>query len=195
MALANYTTICTAFVRLMDPLLEIVIHDLKSNKIVYINGSLSQRKVGDPSLLDIESLELSNIDEVIYPKINFDGKLIKSISVPLEGRWLLCINADISIFSKMKILADTLIGSSISAQPHSLFANDWQEKLHIAINDYLQKHGLLFDHLSSAERKSLVHHLFIMDAFNEKNAADYVAKILSLGRATVFKYLKEWRKQ
>ena len=32
-------------------------------------------------------------------------------------------------------------------------------------------------------------------AFKEKNAADYVAKVLGLGRATVFKYLKEWRNQ
>ena len=52
MILSNYTQICNALVLLMDPLIEVVIHDIKKNKIIYINGRLSGRKAGDPSLLD-----------------------------------------------------------------------------------------------------------------------------------------------
>ena len=49
MILSNYTQICDALVLLMDPLVEAVIHDIKKNKIIYINGRLSERKVDGPS--------------------------------------------------------------------------------------------------------------------------------------------------
>ena len=189
--LSSYIPICDAIVRLMDPLLDIVIHDINQNKIAYINGKLSKRKVGDASLLDAD--ELKHIDQIVYPKVNFDGRLIKSISVILEDKYLLCINCDISIFNKMQDLSSALL--QMRNQPQSLFANDWQEKLHISIHGFLQKNNLSFDHLSQNDKKALVKHLFDLRAFHEKNAADYVAKVLGLGRATVFKYLKEWRNQ
>jgi predicted transcriptional regulator YheO len=92
----------------------------------------------------------------------------------------------------MQDLSSTLL--QMTGQPQSLFTNDWQEKLHVSIHSYLRNHNLSFDHLSQNEKKALAKHLFDLGAFHEKNAADYVAKILGLGRATVFKYLKEWRK-
>lgn len=193
MILSDYTQICDALVLLMDPLIEVVIHDIKKNKIIYINGRLSGRKAGGPSLLDQE--ELDSIDQIVYPKINFNGRLVKSISIILQAKWLLCINCDVSIFSKLNELSGTLLQKNMGNQPQSLFINDWQEKLHVAIHSYLQTHNLPFDHLRHGHKKALLRYLFDLGAFNEKNAADYIAKTLYLGRATVFKYLKEWRKQ
>ncbi len=193
MVLSNYILIGDAIVRLMDPLVEIVIHDIAKNSIAYINGKLSDRAIGDVSLLDQQGL--GSVDQVVYPKINFDGRLVKSVSVSLEEKYLLCINCDVSIFSKMQELSGTLLQKNMSHQTQSLFANDWQEKLHVSIHSYLQNHSLPFDHLSQSDKKALTKHLFELGAFHEKNAADYVAKVLNLGRATVFKYLKEWRNQ
>lgn len=189
--LSNYIPICDAIVRLMDPLVEIVIHDIAGDSITYINGKLSNRKIGDASLLDPEGL--NSIDQTVYPKVNFDGRLVKSVSVILEDKYLLCINCDISIFNKMQELSSALL--EMGSPPQSLFTNDWQEKLHVSIHSYLQNHNLSFDHLSQNDKKTLAKHLFDLGAFHEKNAADYVAKVLGLGRATVFKYLKEWRNQ
>ena len=189
--LSNYIPICDAIVRLMDPLVEIVIHDIAGDSISYINGKLSNRKIGDASLLYPEGLD--SIDQTVYPKVNFDGRLVKSVSVILEDKYLLCINCDISIFNKMQDLSSALL--QMGNQPQSLFTNDWQEKLHVSIHSYLQNHNLSFDHLSQNDKKTLTKHLFDLGAFHEKNAADYVAKVLGLGRATVFKYLKEWRNQ
>lgn len=189
MMLSSYILICDAIVRLMDPLVEIVIHDIAGDSITYINGKLSHRKVGDASLLDTE--DLHHIDQIVYPKVNFDGRLVKSISLILEDKYLLCINCDISIFNQMQELSSALL--QMGNQPRSLFTNDWQEKLHVSIHAYLQNHNMSFDHLSQSDKKALAKHLFDLGAFHEKNAADYVAKVLMLGRATVFKYLKEWR--
>ena len=161
----------------MHPLVEVAIHDIETDSIVYIKGSLSNRRVGDPSLLSEEDLD--DMDKVAYPKINFDGRLIKSISVILEGRWLMCINCDISVFSKMQDLSTAMLQISPS-QSKFLFSNDWQEKLHITVHDYLQKHNMPFEGLTGASKKNLVKHLFERGAFNEKNAANYVAKILNI---------------
>lgn len=191
MILSSCILICDAIVRLMDPLVEVVIHDIAKNSIAYINGKLSNRVVGEASLLDAEGLD--NVDQIVYPKLNFDGRLVKSISIILEGKYLLCINCDVSVFNKMQELSGSLL--QMGNKPQSLFANDWQEKLHVSIHSYLQDHNLSFNYLSQSDKKSLTKYLFGLGAFQEKNAANYVAKVLQLGRATVFKYLKEWRKE
>jgi D-arginine utilization repressor len=191
MSLANYIKICDNLVSLMNPMVETVIHDVASNKIVYIAGSLSKRKLGDSSLLDRGGVD--DIDKAIYPKTNFDGRLIKSISVHLDDNLLLCINCDISVFNKMQELSQLLLISPAHKKPNALFASDWQEKLNMSIHSYLQEKNLSFENLNNADKKSIVEHLFKLGAFNEKNAADYVAKTLKLGRATVFKYLKKVR--
>lgn len=191
MVLSNYIPICDAIVFLMDPLVEIVIHDIDKNRIAYISGVLSGRKVGDPSLLDQEGLD--SVDRIVYSKINFDGRLVKSISVMLQEKYLLCFNCDVSIFSKLQELSGTLLQKNMGNQPQSLFINDWQEKLHVSIHSYFQNHSLSFDHLTQNDKKALTRHLFELGAFNEKKSADYVAKVLNLSRATVFKYLRELR--
>lgn len=57
MSLSTYIPILKAMTLLIDPLLEIVVHDLESDSICFISGQLSTRRVGDPSLLDVEELE------------------------------------------------------------------------------------------------------------------------------------------
>lgn len=160
--------------------------------ICYIRGNLSQRQIGDPSLLEPDELE-EGIDKVVYPKINFDGRLIKSISVPIENQWLICINADVSIFNQMKSLGEIFLNAPQINKPESLFKNDWQEKLHKAIHTFLQKQDWKFELLNTRQKKAIVKHLFDCGAFEEKNAANYIAQVLHIGRATIFKYLKDWR--
>jgi predicted transcriptional regulator YheO len=92
-------------------------------------------------------------------------------------------------------MTSLFLQNNINPQPDYLFVNDWQEKLHISIHSFLQNKNLSFAHLTQAQKKEVTKHLFEIGAFHEKNAADYVAKALNLGRATVFKYLKEWRQQ
>ena len=196
MNLNNYIPLCDAIILLMKPLVEIVIHDLESQTICYINGSLSKRKIGDASLLDLYMLKAENeIDKIVYPKLNFDGRIIRSISIFLEKKWLLCINCDVSIFNQMHSLSQSFLSNSITPQPEGLFKNDWQERLHIAIHAKLTDMGWHFDSLTGSQRKKLAYHLFLSGAFSEKNAADYIAEAISISRATIFKYLKEWRQK
>lgn len=192
MSFLTYIPLCDSIVRLFNPLVEIVIHDLSTGTICYFNGNLSKRQVGDPSLLEAKELE-KDIDKIVYPKINFDGRLIKSISVPIEEQWLICINVDVSIFHHLKGLGELFLNMPSTDQPKSLFKNDWQEKVHKAIHTFLQTQNWTFETLNHHQKKETAKHLFDSGAFAEKNAADYISQVLHLGRATIFKYLKEWR--
>lgn len=193
MTLSAYIPICNAIVTLLDPLVEVVIHDLSSDSICFIAGKLSQRRIGDPSLLDREEIE-QNLDQITYPKLNFDGRLVKSISVPVNEKLLICINCDVSAFTQMQRFCESFLTSHQSMIPDSLFKKDWQEKLHNVIHGYLREKSWRFDGLTQKQKKEIVYFLFQQEAFSEKNAADYIARALGLGRATVFNYLKSWRK-
>lgn len=191
MNLTPYIAIGDAFVKLMYPLVEVVIHDLSTQTIKYINGELSRRNVGDDSLLDSTNLS-EELSSSTYTKLGFDGRLIKSISVLLSGELLMCINCDVSIFNYMQQLSQQVLQKN-DQYPSALFKNDWQEKLHIVLHEFITKQKWDFQNLSGAQKKEALKHLFDLNAFAEKNAADYIANILNIGRATVFKYLKEWR--
>ncbi|MNJ02678.1 hypothetical protein D3C73_1627160 [compost metagenome] len=47
--------------------------------------------------------------------------------------------------------------------------------------------------LKMKEKRALVEALHTEGAFEGRSGADYVANVLSMGRATVYKYLKELR--
>ena len=64
--------LCNAVVSLFAPLAEVVIHDIPSDTIDYINGNMSKRKVGDPSLLDNSIKQSHNWAEQSYSKFNYD---------------------------------------------------------------------------------------------------------------------------
>lgn len=191
----QYFSIGKSLVNLMSPLIEVVIHCLKTNKIIFIEGSLSKRKIGDPSLL---GEDLNSLDQEVYTKLNFDGRLIKSISIPIKNNnviiGLMCINYDINTFQELNNLTSIFLEKTITKKPHALFKNDWQDKIHHSIHQILQERNLSFDTLTNQNKKELVHKLYDLGAFSERNAADYIANILNISRATIFNYLRIHRK-
>lgn len=191
----SYNAIAQALVALFDPLVEVVIHDIATKKIVFIQGSLSKRQVGDASLVDED---LSSLRFEPYEKINFDGRLLRSISIPLQEYnkivALICINYDVSIFQEMNRLTDLFLKKSITKGSDALFKNDWQERIHISIHEKLQADGLIFSALTQKDKKEFVLYLYKIGAFHEKNAANYIATVFKLSRATVFNYLRDYRK-
>lgn len=197
MNLDPYISLGQSYVRLLAPLAEVVIHDLASNSICFIEGKLSNRIVGDPSFLGVDLKQLEcQINQAIYPKINFDGKLIKSISIPIKNNnhlvAIMCLNVDVSVFSQMQQLAQAFLLPSTN-QPEVLFKNDWQEKVHQTLYQWLDNHHIKLEFLTNAQKKQVVLEMHARGAFHEKKAADYIANILRLSRASVFNYLKEIR--
>lgn len=191
----NYFAIAECIVKLLHPLIEIVIHDVQSDKILSIYGALSKRSIGDPSLLD---KELQDIESIIYSKINFDSRLLKSVSIPIKKNKkiiaLMCVNYDISLYKDINALTNILLDpQQLKKRPECLFKNDWQNNINEFIASYLKKEQRKFVDLTNKEKKQIVHSLFQSGAFSEKNATVYIAKIMNMSRATIFNYLREFK--
>ena len=185
-----------AIQRLLHPHAEIVVHDMKQNKIVALYHPFSKRKVGDSSLFTPEE-QMATMKDCIgpYEKINWNGKKLKSVSSVIRDEnndavGMLCINLDISMFEQFSQLISAFMQySQTSTQPEPLFKDDWKERINQYIHTYLNKHLLSLESLNRAKKKNLIEHLYKIGAFTGKNSASYIAQILNVSRATVYNYL------
>lgn len=193
--MVDIKTIFSALQKLLPSLMEVVIHDIKSNQIIYKEGDLTTRSVGDSSYL--EKGDYKNIDDIIYIQTTNEGKIMRSISLPIFENEvidkIICINCDISVFSEMQSLSSKLLESGISSRPEILFKNEYKEKINCWIANYLAEKNCQLSKLTFKEKKQMVRQLYINNAFEEKNAVKHIASALAIGRATIFKYLKEWK--
>jgi len=196
--LDNYRAIADAIATLFFPHAEVVLHDLRSQKIDYIANNLSKREVGDDAALE-DMLETGTDETNIgpYEKLNWDGQKIRSLSTVLRneaGRPLavLCINLNISLFENAKAALDLFLSpTKLIAQPDALFRDDWQERINTFLNNWLRQRQLSLNLLTRDHKRELVLALHAEGAFKGKSAANYVANVLGMGRATVYKHLKE----
>lgn len=153
--------------------------------------------MGDESLLDgvNDFSELPNIFP-IFLKTNWDGKKIKSISSTLRDSrgkaiGLLCINLNLSKWEEFyHFLGLWLNDHSESEKPSLLFKDDWREKINEYVSNYLINKKTTLKNLGKEKKRDLVIALYKEGAFNAKNAANYIADVLALSRATVYNYLK-----
>ena len=187
-----------AIVKLLYPYAEAVIHHLKTNKIVAIFNAFSKRKAGDDSLLDVEK-EFNLENEILgpYEKINWDGRRLKSITSVIrdaKGKplGLCCINLDVSVLTECQQLLQAFMQTEhLTPQPAVLFKNDWQERIHQYVHNYLREMHWNFRTLTSEQKKIMVMKLHQEGAFEAKNAAQYIASILKVSRATIYNYLNQ----
>ncbi|WP_227104063.1 helix-turn-helix transcriptional regulator [Chromobacterium rhizoryzae] len=199
--LSRYQSIADAIATLFYPYAEVVLHDLATQSVAYIANNFSKRELGDDSGLD----ELENTPDATvigpYEKLNWDGRKLRSISVVLRDDagavlGMMCVNLDISVFEGARAALDLFLsGSKLVAQPALLFEDDWQERINRFIHGWLQQRQLSLSILNREHKRELVEALLHEGAFRGKNAANYVANVLGMGRATVFKHLKELKEQ
>ncbi|WP_145559344.1 helix-turn-helix transcriptional regulator [Yersinia bercovieri] len=194
--LSRYQPIADAIATIFYPYAEVAIHDVASQSLIYIANNYSQRELGEDS--NLSDLQFDQHSQVIgpYQKRNWDGRQLRSISTVLRDDQeqpigLLCINLDITVFESAKAALDMFLsGHQLQPQPDVLFQDDWQERINTYIHNWLQQQQLTLATLNSVSRRMLIEALYQQGAFNGKNAAGYVAKILGIGRATVYNQLK-----
>jgi len=193
--------IAEAFARLLHPFAEVVIHDLEKDKVEAIFNPLSRREVGDNSYLDRWDFTVDPEENVIgpYEKINYDGRRLKSISLVLRNEkekavGFLCINMDISIFETYRDTLQVFLSNndtSISEAKQSLFKDDLYEQINMFVQNYCREQHLSLKALTREDKQALIIKLREKGAFNGKNATSYIARILTISRASVYNYLKE----
>ena len=100
--LQNFRAIADAIATLFFPHAEVVLHDLRTQKVDYIANNLSKRAIGDDSALeDMLSDDIREVNIGPYEKLNWDGQKIRSLSTVLrdhKGRPLAVLLMDIDQF-------------------------------------------------------------------------------------------------
>jgi predicted transcriptional regulator YheO len=194
--LAAYAPVCDAIALLFQPYAEVVLHDLSTETVVYLSNPFSKRELGEPSLLHEIDFKPSDVIIGPYEKVNWDGRRIKSVSAVLRAGakavGILCINVDVSHFHAVMQTLSTLVAVPQSAEkPASLFKEDWHERINEYIQSWTRERGLSIAEMTRLQKQQLVADLAGDGAFGGRNAAAYISRILGLGRATVYNYLRK----
>lgn len=196
--LDNYRAIADAIATLFFPHAEVVLHDLRTQKIDHIANNISKRAVGDAAALEDMLDDASDARNIgPYEKLNWDGQKIRSVSSVLRDARgkpiaLLCINLNISLFESARQALDLFLSANkLIPQPDALFRDDWQERINTFLHAWLRQRQLGLNLLTREHKRELVEALHAEGAFKGKSAANYVANVLNMGRATVYKHLKE----
>jgi predicted transcriptional regulator YheO len=94
----------------------------------------------------------------------------------------------------VKHVIDRVIsGAGVVKQPEELFKDDWQERINTFLHTWLQERQLALNSLTRDHRRELVEALWAEGAFKGKSAANYVANVLGMGRATVYQHIRDLR--
>ena len=193
----TYKNIADGIAKLLHPHAEVVIHDVETQKVIHLANNISKREIGSPSLLESFEVEFENPLIGPYEKMNWDGRKIKSISIAIQGEnekqvAIMCINLDISVLSDIwSVIGAFLKPEDQLLNPEEIFRDDWQEKINRFVHSWLQENNKNLNSLTRPEKQKLIEVINNEGGFKGKNAANYVAGVLGLGRATVYKYLKE----
>ena len=193
-----YKNSLEAMAKLLNPMVEIVVHNLETNTIEAIYNNFSNRDVGDSS--NFEVAEVDNLSPVIgpYQKTNWDGKPLKCTTAVLydekgKAYGTICYNMDVSFLDKMGDFAAQLmkLQEDIAAPDQRLFENNLHQRINIFVKDYTKENNKALITLAKEDKKEIIKALQNQGAFEQKNAADYIGKVLSISRATVYNYLKD----
>jgi D-arginine utilization repressor len=197
--LTRYAPLADSIAALFFPYAEVVIHDLHAQTVLYLANNLSKREIGDASTFD--EIDHAARERVAgpYEKLNWDGRRMRCVSNVLfndhgEPAGLMCISFNIAVFEDMRGTLDLLIkGAGIVPATEELFRDDWQDRIHAFLHGWLRERQLGLNGLTREHRRELVAALYEEGAFRGKSSADYVAAVLGMGRATVYKHLKQMK--
>lgn len=196
--LEPHLPVCEAIVTLFHPLAEVAVHDIRRDRIVAIWNPISERKVGDRSLIDELPDRLEDARVIgPYPKVLADGRAITSVSIVLHNakraaRGLLCINFDRSPLDGVIELL-TGFAAPVHERPPELFDGDWREQIVLLVDEECRARRLRRDRLTREQRLTLVRLMDERGLFSTRHAAAHAARALGVSRTTIYGLLKEAR--
>jgi predicted transcriptional regulator YheO len=193
--------VCDAISRLLSPHAEVVLHDPVTDEVVGIWNAISERSVGDPSLLgELREVTETGVDVYgPYPKSLPDGRWLSSVSAVLrdeDGKpdVVLCINVDRTAFDEAsRILA--AFAAPVVGQPRVLFEHDWSEALNEIIADHVRRRGVTVERLTKQDRLELLAHLDKAGVLSQRRGVPAVARALRISRSALYQLIAQARKE
>jgi predicted transcriptional regulator YheO len=180
---------------------EVVIHDLADleHSIVWIEGSVTQRRIGGPMTdLGLEMMRAGRIEDVLSYRLHLEGKALQSSSVFLrdqKGRpWgAFCINFNVTPLQSIQRSLDAFRHGSPNPDIKEQFSQDIEDTLHRLLVDGVEKIGKPLREFTREERLSLIRILEQKGAFLVRRSVPFIAKQMHVTRYTVYNYLAEIR--
>jgi len=171
-----------AIATLLHPYAEVVLHDLRTGRIVRIWNSFTDRKAGDPSNLNGAGDLFPREQAVLGPyekALQSQGRT-KSITAGLRDAddaliGFLCINLDVTVLDQA-VAAIAAFASPELKRPEPLYRNDATQHINYVIRDYSLKVNKPIDHLTRAERIELVALIDDVGLFQARNSVILVAR-------------------
>ena len=199
---AQLKPIADAMALLLNPHAEVVIHDLKSEKIAYIANPTSGRTKGEPSLIEPHlSVSLKNEDVIgPYEKAGDRGQRISAITSVVRDEkgkaiFLICINLDYTPLESALDALESFIRPQIAVtRPDALFLRDWREAIKFESRAFMLQTGCSLEKLNADHRLELVSRLYSRGLFSAKKSAEQVAGMLGVSRATIYNDLAKLNK-
>lgn len=200
--LAEAEKIAIALGRMFPGLCEVVLHDLRNpaHAIRVIENNLSGRNVGDSAT----ELGLARIQDPDYPGViqNYanqfpDGRPAKSTSIGIKnasGEYIaaLCLNLDVSVLSPVTLTLSNLVATETAnrEQPLETLRDRTARELRQTVEALASERAGTPRSLSREDKKALVRQLHRDGYFASRDAAQTIADLLGVSRATVYNYTK-----
>lgn len=194
--------IAVALGRMFPGLCEVVLHDLRDpeHAVRTIENNLSGRQVGDPAT----ELGLARIADPAYPGViqNYpnrfpDGRPAKSTSIGIKneaGEYIaaLCLNLDVSVLSPVTLALANLVATEPEHRdrPLETLRDRNARELRQAVETLSAERAATPRSLSRDDKKALVRRLHQDGYFGSREAAQTIADLLGVSRATVYNYAK-----
>ena len=194
--------IAVALGRMLPGLCEVVLHDLRNpdHAIRVIENNLSGRHVGDSAT----ELGLRRISDPEYPSViqNYanqfpDGRPVKSTSIGIKnasGDYIaaLCLNLDVSVLSPLTLTLANLVATEAEHRAESLetLRDRNARELRRIVESRSVERAASPRALSREAKRELVRQLHEDGYFESRDAAQVIADLLGVSRATVYNYTK-----
>ncbi|MDW8803615.1 PAS domain-containing protein [Streptomyces scabiei] len=194
--------IAVALGRMFPGLCEVVLHDLRdpAHAIRVIENNLSGRQVGDSAT----ELGLARIKDPDYPSViqNYanqfpDGRPAKSTSIGIKntaGEYIaaLCLNLDVSTLSPVTLSLSNLVATDPENRDIELetLRDRSRRELREVIETAAAERSTTPRALHKDVKRELVRRLHQDGYFDTRNAAQTIADLLGISRASVYAYTK-----
>lgn len=182
---------------LLHPYAEVVLHNLKTGRIVGIWNSFSDRQPGDTSNLEQAQAAFARDQHVLgpYDRALSSGGRTKSITAALreadgELSGFLCINLDVTMLDHAAGLL-SLFASSDMKRPEPIYRSDMKQHINYLARDYSLKVNRPIDNLSKEQRLELVALIDRDGLFQARNSVKLVAAAMQISRASVYNLLAQ----
>ena len=190
-----YFSVGEAIAALLHPHAEVVLHDLRTGRIVRIWNSFTDRQAGDLSHL-AGAKDLFPENESIlgpYEKALPSLGRTKSITAGLRGPdgeliGFLCTNLDVSVIDNAIAVMQAFASPELK-RPDPLYKTDLQARVDYLVRDFSIKMNKPIDNLTRQERVELIGAIDQDGLFQARNAVKHVSRAMKISRASVYNLL------